>query len=244
MNLMKTVAALLVVGLLATSALAQDRPGGGQGRQGGGRMGMGMGMQSSPAMLAFRNDVQKDIKVTADQKKKLDEITQRMQTTMQQRMEQMRSSGERPDPNTMRAEFEKFQKDTDEAVNAVLNDEQKKRLGQISLQMGGPQAMMRPEVQKDLGLTRQQIRSMEDLMDKMNEANQAVFARVQSGELERDQVRQIMEQNRTALGVEFEKLLTAEQKTKLAEMRGPKFTADPNERGMQMGRGGRGGGGN
>jgi hypothetical protein len=79
------------------------------------------------------------------------------------------------------------------------------------------------DVQKDLGFTADQKAKIEDLFKKQQEANAALREKMQSGEIDRSEIMERMQNNNKILGDEIQKLLTDAQKAKLKEMQGPEF---------------------
>lgn len=248
-KLNKVIVSAALVALLALPlAASAQRTGGGE--RGAGGMGMQRGgMQFggvTKTMLLGRNDVQKDLKVTAEQKAAIDKIRADQQAKMQARMRELRESGGGGmDMDAIRAEMEKMNKETEESINKVLDKDQQKRLGEIEIQFAGMRVILREDIQKTLGMKADQKRQLDELQEKQAAANASLFQRVQSGEVSREELGKMMEENNKILDAEFEKVLTAEQKDKLKEMQGAKFARDPKEdEAMRtMGRGGRGGGG-
>lgn len=117
-------------------------------------------------------------------------------------------------------------------LGAILNEGQVKRLGEIRVQLAGTRAVMQPEMQKNLGLTTEQITKISDLQTKQREANMALF---QNQDMSQEDRRAKMENNNKILDAEIVKVLTADQNSKLKAMGGKPFKADPPQ-------GGRGGG--
>ncbi len=263
MNLKTLAVATLLLGatVLPLTALAQQG-GGGQQRGGGGfgqRGGMGQ-MQNSKANLVARSDVRKDIKTTAEQNTKLDALQKEYREKLQAAFQNMgggqrngggggNGGGERPDMTEIQKQMTEMNKTYEENVLKVLDEGQSKRLGQIALQMQGNRALMDSKLQTELKFTVDQKRKMDDLQASMDAANQAIFQRVQNGEIERTEVQPLMAENTKILDAELAKVLTADQTKAFEAMKGDKFTRDPKvdeEMRNQMGgrRGGGGGGGN
>lgn len=250
------VAALIFgVAVLPLSATAQGRGQGGQG-QGQGRGGMfqrGGGMTQSKGFLLMRNDVRKDLKTTADQNAKIDAAAKEMQAAMPQfgggqgGGQRGQGGGGQQDFQAMRDKMQAAMKKFEEDAIKTLDDAQKARLDQIDLQMQGNRALMQEDLQKKLGFTKEQTRKVEDLQASMQTANQAIFQRVQNGEIDRTEIQSLMEENNKILDQELAKVLTPEQTKMFEDMKGAKFNRDPKDdeaaRNM-FGRGGRGGGGN
>lgn len=240
------VAALMMMPL-AAEAQNQRGGGGGGGGFGQGRQGMGM-MQMPKSALLVRNDVQKDLKLTDDQKAQLKKVQDDANAKRQAMMEEMRANGGGGgDFQAMRDRFEKMQAETEEATMKVLNDDQRKRLDQINLQYNGYRSLNDEKLQKELGLNADQKRKISELNDQMNAANMQIMQRVRNGELDATEVPALLETNNKALDSAIKQTLTPEQDGKFTEMQGPKWARDPKEDEAMRnrgGRGGRGGGGN
>lgn len=218
MNL-KRLTLVLAATVLAAAALAQPMRGGGMMRMGGG---------DNPAFLLMREDVQRDLALTDEQKGKLEALRTEQMEAMRARMQEIMGGGGQPDREVMRKEMEKFQEENTKRTNAILTEGQQKRLQEISIQLSGNRAVMRPEVAKQLGITEAQQRQINTLRERMQEANQSLMQRMRDGELDRDQLRGSMERNNTVMNDELGKVLTQAQKDKLKEMGGTKkFVADP-----------------
>lgn len=121
-------------------------------------------------------------------------------------------------------------------LGAILNEGQIRRLGEIRVQLAGTRAVMQPEMQKNLGLTTEQITKITDLQTKQREANMALF---QNQDLSQEDRRAKMENNNKILDAEILKVLTADQNSKLKAMGGKPFKADPQPQGGRGGGGGR-----
>lgn len=226
-SLLNTKALGLVVAMglalvIAPNAHAQRGQGGqgGGGQRGGGMRMMG-GMGSSPAFLLRRADVQDDLKLTGEQKDRLNVMQEDMTKSMRERF---MSGGERPSREEMTKIFETMQKEAEAKVAEILTPEQVKRLDQIAVQMAGNAAAMNPKFAKDLNITADQKTKMEALSTAMQSANRGVQQKMRSGDLDRDAGMETMKKNSDALNVEIGKLLTQTQKDKLKAMSGAPFT--------------------
>lgn len=240
----KTLLTLIAVAILAIGAVApasaqgrgqgggQQGGGGGFGGQRGGMMGQG---GASIAQLVGRADVQKDIKLSAEQKSKIEKINSDAQAQRQSMFEEMRNGGG-GDRQAMMGQFQKMQEDIDKKVEAVLNDEQKARITQIKVQLQGARALMDTKIQSELKLSVDQKKKIADLQSKQQQAMQEVMRRVQDQEIMREDVGPLMEKNNKIMDEELMKILNDDQKKAFVDMKGPEFKADPNQ--------GRRGGGN
>lgn len=197
--------------------------------QGRGMMMMGRG-GGSETMLLQRADVQRDLALTDDQKSKLKAMQDKMREDMQSAMENARSSGNF-DRDAMQKMMTDMMAKAKKDAAAILTADQNKRLHEIWIQVSGNAVILDEGVQKDLGITDAQKAKIKDLQTKQNDANQAVFEKVQNGEIDRSEIQGIMKKNSDALNAELGKVLTDDQKNKLKAMSGKPFKADPPQAG-------------
>lgn len=154
-------AAVAVTGLVAVSAQAQRQPGGG-----------GMRMQQPLAVVVLTNeDLQKEIKVTDDQKKSLKDVIDKATELNKKRADLF--TGGRPD----QTKVQELQKDADALANdaktatdKAFTDEQKKRLKQIGVQRMGVGAFTDEDVAKELKVTDDQKKTFKTLSDDYQKA--------------------------------------------------------------------------
>jgi len=201
---------LLIVSILAVTALSFAQGGGGRG-QGRGRQG------NSMVGLLQRADVQGELKITDEQKTKLEAANPGRGQGGGQRGGGAGGAGF--DPEAMR----KAQLEREKAVSDILTPDQNKRLKELYIQRVGNQAVTREDIQKELGLNADQVAKIQALATKQREANQAVMEKVRSGEIDREQVRELQTKNDGILKEELGKILTAEQAAKLKAMGGAPF---------------------
>ena len=207
----------------ATSAVANVLPTAtsfimAQGQRGGMRGGAGQGMYG----LLQRSDVKKDLNLTDDQKTKLGVASDDMRSKMQQAFQD--AGGDR---SKMQDIMKKMTDEMATSVKGILTPEQQTRLKQIYIQTSGNAAITDPDVAKDLNLTSDQQSKIKALQEGQAKANQDIFAKMQSGELDRSAIRPLMEKNQQTMKDELGKILTDAQKTKLTAMGGAPFKADP-----------------
>ncbi|MBS1706506.1 MAG: hypothetical protein JST40_11580 [Armatimonadetes bacterium] len=226
--------AISVIAVLAVAAFAQPGGGGG-GNRGGMRGGGGFGMRGGMTSLLSRKDVQKDMALSADVIKKIEDLNE----SQREAMRNMMQGGERPSASEMQDMMTKNEK----AYMALLNDGQKTRLKEIFIQVNGNRALSNETIQTDLGFTAEQKKKVKDLQTKQGEAMQAVMEKMRNGEIQREEIQTIMEKNNKIMDEELAKILTADQKTKFKAMEGKKFTSTEQPGGPGGGRGNRGGGG-
>ncbi|MCG9895158.1 MAG: hypothetical protein MH204_06750 [Fimbriimonadaceae bacterium] len=239
--------AVASLALAASLSMAQGRPGG---------MGMGMMMQGGgmgDAMLLNSPDVQKDLKLTDEQKSKLEAIrTEAMagfgggrgqggQRPQGQAQGGQAQGGQRPGAVDWQARM----RELNDKTMAVLTDAQKARLKQIGIQVAGGRALMRDDVQKDLDLRAAQKQQLKALNDSFQAGMMTMFQQMRDGSMSREDMQATIERNNKILDAEAVKVLTPEQKTKFEAMKGPKFEGQVVQMGFGGGRqgGGRQGGG-
>jgi hypothetical protein len=243
---------LAALTLCAAFVFAQGAGPGGQGAPGGQRQGRGQGQRGfgmvqrggfaqSEVQLAMRKDVQADLKVTAEQVKKLEELAAKQREARQgvgRRNRGGQPGGGQPGSNVDRdalRRMEQQREETRKALAEILDAGHVKRLGEISLQLRGSRALLDPEVQKALGLSEDQAGKLRDLQRKQGEANQAILEKARNQEISREEAQASLEKNNKVLEEEMLKILTAEQAGKLKMMQGAPFKADPNEGGRRGG---------
>ena len=228
---MKKSLTILVVAALSCAVFAQ---GGGQGRGGGRmfRMG-GPGGGGSLSMLVNRSDVQKELGLDSGQKSKLEAMADRRREEMRARFEEMRNNGGGnggpPDGEAMMKEMREREAKASKELADVLKPEQMVRLKELGIQRAGNYAIMNPDVQAQLGVTDAQKKQIDDLQGKQRAAMESVMEKARNGEIERDEIRGLMEKNSKIMGDELGKLLSQAQREKLKAMAGKPFTFEQDE---------------
>ncbi len=212
---------LLTVGLTGGLALAQPPQGGGRGpggRPGFGMMGGGMGW----AQLLRIEKVQKEIELTDEQKAEVEKIT----TENREKMRELFTQGQGGDRQANIEKMRHLQAEAQKNIEAALLPHQVARLKEIRLQIAGVQALSDPEVQKELGLSEEQVQK---LRDAAREVMQGM--RPQDGQGPRDPgaIRQRFEEMRQKLEEAALKVLTDDQKAKWEKMKGEKFEISPED---------------
>lgn len=200
------LAALALFVLTASDAVAQ--PGGGRGR--GPRGGFG------GAMLLQQASVQKELKLSDEQLQKVTELAEKQREAF---------AGLRDlEPEERREKMAEAQKSQREELAKILSTEQGQRLKQIEWQQAGPQALANPEVAAALGLSDEQKQAVETAQTEMREQMRELFAAGPDGD--REAARAKMTELQTATNEKINKVLTAEQQTKLKELLGAPFTGE------------------
>lgn len=165
--------------------------GGMRGMMGGGGM-MG-GIATSPAFLLRSEAVQKEIKLTSDQKDKLKKAEEKQNDSRQKMFEDMRNQAQRGqqgqqgqqgqpggrggrggfDFTAMRDAMEKLAKESETELSKILTADQRKRLAEIALQVEGPVAILnREDIAKRLNLQQQQITKMNQVKQQADQKQQ------------------------------------------------------------------------
>ncbi|HWD37541.1 MAG TPA: hypothetical protein VG944_01720 [Fimbriimonas sp.] len=212
--------------VFATGALAQGF--GGFGGGGGG------------AFLLGRDDVQTDLKLTDEQKTKLQDLRESTFSQIQQARQE--SSGDRDAMQKAMAPI--MQKALDE-TNKILTPEQQTRLHQINMQVNSYSVLTTDkDLQTQLKMTPAQAAQIDSLQKQQQQANASVFQKMQSGEMQRQDAFAAFKKNTEALNSAIQAVLTPEQKTAWTGMLGKPFVATSNPFGrFGGGRPGGGGGG-
>lgn len=249
------VVAVLAGLLLSVPAYsyAQGPGGGGRGFGGGGRGGFGRGGGS--ADLLRIEEVQKEIGVTEEQKTELAKVVESLRTAERaggfNREEYQKLTEE--ERTKRREEFEKLteeertkrfeemdkqrqerSKKADESIKALLKPEQWTRLSELRLQREGVRSWSREDVQKQLGLTEEQVAKVKTLTSA-----QGPDFRDLSSEEEIAKLREEMKARREAFDKGMAEVLTEDQKATWTKLQGTKFEFPQRGGGRGPGSGGR-----
>jgi hypothetical protein len=135
-----------------------------------------------PAFMVFRDKVQKDLKVSAEQKQKL---TKRLQDTAQDAMQFFEKLGDRT-PEEREKELHAYRARAQEILAAflqgLLQDEQLKRLRQVMLQRDRLFALLgNAEVTKELDITDKQRRQFSEVAQEMHKKIEPLMKAAQKG---------------------------------------------------------------
>lgn len=249
--------------------LAVGQEGGGEGRQGrqgrtgrgtpaegaragrmrtGGGMMAGFGMDKS--MLLRSTQVQEELKVSEEQKGKIEEALTAYQEKSRERlnMQGLRDLSAEEREKRMeewRKAREKLSDELDKDLAKILNKDQMKRLNGIQVQQQGIMALMNEKVAKELKITEEQKKKLEAAQEEGREKQMKLFEDMRAeggGQPNREAMTQ-MREKREAIQKETEAailgVLTADQKKAFDEMKGKPFELD--RQSLMRGRGGFGG---
>jgi Spy/CpxP family protein refolding chaperone len=169
-----------------------------------------------PMMLLGIEDVRKELKLTDEQTKKLDEFRKKQQE-MFSGMRDLSAEERRKKMQEMQSKMQEMNKE----VTAMLTPEQSKRLKQLQLQAGSVmQALNNEEVKKELNLTSEQTDKIkaiaDDMRAQMNELRQG-------GGGDRQEMAKKSEELRKSTETKVMGVLTDEQKAKWKELMGEPF---------------------
>ncbi|MFZ4506740.1 MAG: hypothetical protein ACOYON_03470 [Fimbriimonas sp.] len=214
---------LLVFAMIAVVAISSAQGG---GRQGGQRGQFGRNNNSLTGLLS-RPDVQAEIKLTDDQKTKLEAERQAGRggagggggRGVGGAGGGAGAGGQAPDP----AEMAKMMAEREKATLAILTPEQAARLKELFIQRAGARAASRADIQAELGVTSEQKDKIIALQNKQREAMQSIREKMRNGEIERTQVAELNKKNEDILLAEMVKVLTPAQNDKLKAMGGKPF---------------------
>jgi Spy/CpxP family protein refolding chaperone len=223
-----SVVCLAFLALCSSPAWAQ------RGGRGGGWGGGGFSVYN---MVGFSEQLQKELKITDEQKDKLKTIAGEMMSGAAGGR-RGGGGGTRPTEEERKKrneEREARQLESRKKIEAVLTPEQAARLKGIQLQMGGVGAIV--EIAKDLKLNDEQVAQLKTIKEE-TEKKQREMGRGQrdASDAERAENRKKVQQLSKDASEEGLAVLTAEQKAELEKLKGAKFELDWS----QMGFGGRG----
>ena len=233
-----TVALTLVCLLSADAALAQGR--GGRGTRGGG------GFGGSVATLVANPQVQKELKLTDEQIAAVKEMQTAAQGAGGQRGRGNNQNQTDAERQERRDQAEKRNQERTAKVTALLTDEQNTRLKQIQLwTQGAARLADNADAAKALALTDDQKGALKTINEESAKKQGELRQKLRGAS--EDQQKEITTQlagMRTDVEAEAMAVLTDEQKTQFASLRGPKFELDMSQAFQGRGRGRRGGNNN
>jgi Spy/CpxP family protein refolding chaperone len=234
--------------LMATAVFAQNEGRGRRGRGGfggpGGPMGM-FGRGGGSMMLLGAEPVQKELKLTDDQKDKIDQLRQEMRDQIGRggggggfgNFRDMSDEERQKMFEDMRKRMEERNAESEKKVAEILDAGQSKRLKEIGLWQRGGGALADETVAKELNLSDDQNEQVKTIQEAIGERMQENFQNAQ-GDFEK-----LREENAKVMKdaeEEYLAVLTEEQKAKFEAMKGPKPDIDFAAL-MRPGRGGFGG---
>lgn len=232
---LSSLAALALVGLMATGAFAQPGGAGGRGGRGGGFGGGfgGMGRSQSAFAVAANSAVQKELSLTEDQIAKMKTLGDEARGELQQGGGGFEGLRDLPEDERRAKMTELMAKQAENArkvaekykpkIAEVLDAKQVERLDQIVLQAAGSQAYTDPAVVKALGLSKDQQDKVaavnKEYGDKLRELGGGFGGGGGGGEDRGAKMRELGSTRDKDLAA----VLTADQSSKLEKMKGKEF---------------------
>jgi hypothetical protein len=179
--------------------------------------------------------LQDELKLTAEQKKKLQAVAGKRAEMFKKSQALFKSSGGGKEKlqemlAAMRKENDQLREEIQKALDDTLTADQKKRLKQIDRQMAGIRAFAAEDVQAGLNLSDDQKSKIKGVLDAFQkdflEATKSTGGSFKGGKIDLDQARENMKK---VAAVEksarsnIEEVLTADQRKQWAEMVGAPF---------------------
>jgi hypothetical protein len=220
--------AAIAVSIVAAASVALAQPGGGRGMA---------GRTNDLSFFLAIEPVQNELQLTDEQKAS----AQKMADDNRQAMMDLRNSG--ASPEEMGEKIQERAKENKKKVDELLKPEQRERLEQIALQIGGGAALSRPEIADKLGLSDEQKKKLQKLSEDAQQKRMDLFSAGPPSDPQemQDRMQKVQKINDEQKASAME-ILTAEQKDQFNKMQGKKFDFDPMQLMRGFGRGAGGGG--
>ncbi len=196
---------ILLAAIVAStsSAVAQER--------GGRRPGEANGGFGGP-MLLGQKSVQEELKLTDEQVKQVNDLTAKLREA---------NAGGRDLSREERVKrFTESRATSRKAIESILNEEQRQRLEQISLQLAGPAALSSPGIAEKLNLTDEQQKAIKEIQSSNQDE---VRSLLRDAEGNRGEAFRKIQAARQTTQEKLQGLLTEAQKNKWQELIGAKF---------------------
>lgn len=255
-SLLRIVAGILAITVCVDSVWAQGRPGGqgapgGRGQRGGfgggpggGFGGGGFGGRGMDKQSLLGNEiVQKDLKLTDAQKKKIEDKRTAQRESMRTLFSDLRDLSE--DERAKRfEELRKRGQDAEKEVLAILDEGQQERLGEIFVQVRGVSALMSDDISKELEITEPQKEKIREALESGRGGfDRELFASLRDLSAEEREkkmadIRKDMEKRREESEKKAIAQLSDVQKDLWELMQGEKFDVDAFQASMRQNRGG------
>jgi hypothetical protein len=187
-------------------------------------------MQTSFSMLLGMVEIKKELQLSGDQTKQVEELMRRLQDQMRasfesldfQEMSTLRQSEREQRLAALGKKMEEANTQADEKIAKILEPKQAARLNQLRLQREGLTAFGRPEIAKQLGLTADQQAKIKKIQEASAAQARGWFGGPGQSDDPRDPFTR-MRQEREKTQADLLAVLTSEQKAKWANMKGKAF---------------------
>jgi hypothetical protein len=179
-----------------------------------------LGRGSGPSQLLLRPEVQEELKLTAEQIKRVNQINAEIRKDLASNFDVLSELDGRERDRKKMELAKNIKKRARSFVKEILDDKQQKRLDEIALQAAGVLGFKEEEVQDALALTGDQKKSLQELMQGAIQQMQVLF-RKSSEQYEEAQKQAGVLRKETY--VNALKLITDEQRVKWDQMRGQRF---------------------
>ncbi|MCI0334634.1 MAG: hypothetical protein L0228_15565 [Planctomycetes bacterium] len=202
-----------------------------RGGPGGGRLG-----GASSVRLASLNEVQDALKLSDDQKTKVEEINDQFRSNFRKLLQE----------GGRREEMQKLNQNASAKLAELLDDEQEKRLRGITIQVMGANAVVAdPALAKELNVTDEQKSKLKETQQSIMRAMGDAFRKMRDSDASGKDRRAKFEELRAEAEKKLLAVLTTEQQNQLNALKGKKVEISMSQLRGSGGRGrfdGRGGG--
>ncbi len=214
--------------------------------------GVSSGYASHKLTTLVQKPVQRELKLTEEQRKKVRSLEAKHQRDLRRLMPQNPFAAFNDPAGTMQtmrdapAKMQQLGKEADEAIDGVLTATQGRRLQEISLQQRGGHALTDPDVAKTLKLTKEQMEKLQEIQQEamkemqkigLNAMGDAVRGGPNPAAIQKTsgQAAEKMKKLWNDLGNRLLEVLTSEQKAEWKKLTGEPFKSA----GMEQRRSGR-----
>jgi hypothetical protein len=185
---------------------------------------IGMGGQASPVMILLSPSVQKELKLSEEQKSKAYNLAKAAGQKNRDLAQTISFAGPNANPQAMMEAGRKLRQETDRSIAGILDAKQKERLDQIVLQVEGPLAVARPEVATKLRLNDTQNEYVQGVMVQMRREFFVTMRQgAAAGQFDPSQSRAFATKLREGAVQEISKILDRKQKAAFNKMLGDPF---------------------
>jgi hypothetical protein len=190
----------------------------------GGMMGMGLGAgQSSPLMILLAPSVQKELKLSEEQKSKVYSFAKKA-TQRNRELMQTIAFGGGGNPQAMMEASLQIRQEIDQGIAQILDLKQKERFEQIVLQSEGPLAVARPEIAAKLKMSETQQNYVRGVMIEMRrELMMTIRQGAAIGQFNASQVREFAAQLRKEAVKQISQVIDRKQQKTFNSMLGAPF---------------------